>query len=263
VNNSIGIVAVVKNEEKYLEEWVRFEIAQGVSQFYFTENGSTDSTVELIKHLTSEGFPIIWNRDDQNPIQFKAYNYWLNHGKQNPETSPTWLAFLDCDEFLYSPGGAKLPDILQNYSNASAVASHWVFWGSNGETEYRDDLVVRRFTKRSRKADKHTKAIVRVKDGIRVGRNPHYFEVTGKTVDENGNILKNWHGLKENGTADILRINHYHTKSRAEYFERKKLPDPGTGKVKTNIEEMFQCHDINEVEDLTAHVFGQQIKLAV
>ncbi len=56
------------------------------------------------------------------------------------------------------------------------------------------------------------------------------------------------------GSAEILRVNHYHTKSKGEYFKRKlENPDAGTGRPYTRerVEEMFAAHDLNEVEDLS------------
>lgn len=274
---SLAICAVVRNEEAYLEEWIKFHQAQGVKWFFLYENQSTDGTVALIEKLvratpkwepsptgievvdTSNKYIKIVHRSiDTNPCQFVAYNNCLEYIKilsARLHDPITHCAFLDCDEFLHSPRGLKLPDVLRNYENASAINVHWVFYGSNGHRTKTEGLVTDRFTKRSAKVDKHTKAIVKVSDAIEVGKNPHYFKVTGRTVDENGNILSpTFMGLKEGGTADILRINHYHTKSYEEYIERKKKPDPGTGVIYTRerLEEMFKCHDLNEVADFSA-----------
>lgn len=244
---SISVVACVKNEGPYLSEWIEWHLAQGVKGFYFTENQSDDNTLEILDFYKKKLPYFDYRVSPLNPVQFHCYNYWLRQ-----RVKADWLAFLDCDEFLYSPSGTKLPDILENFKSANSIAAHWVFWGSNGHLTKPDGLVIENYTKRAKKPDKHTKAIVRNIPGAVTGKNPHYFQVKGDTVDENGNILKQFYGLKMGGTADILRINHYHTKSKAEYFERKKLPDPGTGKVKTNIDEMFLAHDLNEVEDLSA-----------
>jgi hypothetical protein len=257
---SLAICAVARNEAPYIEDFVDFHIRQGVTFFLFYENQSTDDTLQVLqrlqlKHLT-EHIIINIQTIDENPCQFIAYNRGLALLKSIPDVlnPPVWCSFLDCDEALYSPTGKKLPVVLEWFKNASQVAPHWVLYGSNGLTEYDSRPVTERFTMRSREVNQHTKAVVRVKDGIEVGRNPHYFLVTGSTQDENGNVLKDWRGLKTGGTADILRVNHYHVKSKAEYFERKKKPDPGTGAIysKERLEEMFRAHDCNELEDRSA-----------
>lgn len=265
----IAIVGVVRNEEAYLKEWIAFHLLQGVTDFYLTENCSTDSTVKILNECCSTWpMQVTYTQDISNPIQFKAYNFWLKKLQEKQKTPSgielEWCSFLDSDEYLYSPGGAKLPDILQNYKDASAIAPHWMFFGSNGHKDKTDGLVIERFTKRDKRTDKHSKALVRVRDALNVGRNPHYFDLKPncKTVDENGNTLKNWYGLKEGGTSDILRVAHFHTKSYGEYMERKKKPDPGTGVIYTRerLEEMFRCHDLSIVEDTSLARWASKVK---
>ena len=38
----LGVVAIVKNEAKFIEEWVLFHLNQGVEKIIIYDNGSTD-----------------------------------------------------------------------------------------------------------------------------------------------------------------------------------------------------------------------------
>ena len=40
---------MIKNEGKYIEEWMDHYISEGVEHFYIIDNGSTDNTLELLK----------------------------------------------------------------------------------------------------------------------------------------------------------------------------------------------------------------------
>lgn len=240
-------------------EWINFHLKQGVDYFYIVDNGSTDNTRDILASCAcvSPAF-LTYKIDRDSPIQFKAYNEALRCMRDGLPfySPPNWVACIDADEFLYSPKGL-LPDTLRNYQNASAVQAHWVLYGSNGHEEYSNKPVVERFTKRAKAPDKHTKAILKPLRTYHVGQNPHYFAVRGKTVDENGNVFgSDFAGLQyEGGTIDLIRINHYHTKSKAEYYERKLTkPDPGHGRFKTReeVDRMWEAHDVNEIEDLSA-----------
>jgi hypothetical protein len=44
----LAIVAIVKNEEAYLEEWIDFHTLVGCSQFYIYNNNSSDRTPEIL-----------------------------------------------------------------------------------------------------------------------------------------------------------------------------------------------------------------------
>src|SRR5262245_4909673 len=58
----LAIVAVVKNEAPYLEEWLDFHCLVGCSHFYIYDNGSTDGTVEILGNYERKGIvtPLPW-----------------------------------------------------------------------------------------------------------------------------------------------------------------------------------------------------------
>lgn len=244
----LSVCAVVKNEAPYISEWLEFHRRQGVDFFILYDNNSTDGTWEILKSYIQTGYVQLY-RWATAPVQFIAYNDALALYRNKTE----WMAFLDVDEFLYSPTGEKVSELLGKYGDAAAIAVHWVLYGSNGHLKKENGRVIERFTRRAPLPDRHTKAIVQPNKTLKVGPNPHHFIVRGNTVDEHKIVLKDFQGLKEPASADILRVAHYHVKSREEYFERKSTKaDPGTNKFADNIEERFVAHDRNEVEDLSA-----------
>ena len=259
----LSICAVVRDEAPYLAEWIEFHKLQGVEHFYLYENESKDETADVIDLYVLAGVAthIPW---PGTKIQLPAYQHCLDtYGEDNK-----WIAFLDCDEFLYAKH-LSLPNFLADplFSEPAigGVAARWRLFGSNGLVDQTDDLVINRFVSRARYPDKHVKSIVRPSSGAFTGKNPHSFRFPqGRyAVDEHGNKLSEEYGIMLGQTADRISINHYHTKSRAEYMKRKKNPDPGSGVIHSSrrLEEMFAAHDLNDIEDTYIRdKFAAQIK---
>lgn len=255
----LSVCAIVQNELPYLPEWLEFHRLQGVEHFYLYCNSKDDGCLEYLKTVP-DVTATYWG---WHPGQFLAYNNCILERKKETE----WCAFLDCDEFLYSIGwplSMRLSALDLEKKSVDAVVAHWLLFGSNGEKEYDNRLVIDRFTRRASTPDQHVKSICRLRNTIRTGKNPHYFEVSGLTVDEYGKVLTNFRGLEPGGSADILRINHYHVKSKGEYtFRKSNNPDPGSGFIHSAafIEEKFAAHDRNEVEDTYVRdAFSEKIK---
>lgn len=250
--NYLAICAVVKNEAPYIEEWLEFHLMQGVEHFYIYDNESTDGTSEILKRYERQGL-VTDTPWPVNPPQFEAYNHCLKvYGYQNE-----WIAFIDVDEFLYIYDDEDIKQYLALLPDtASVLAVHWVMYGSSGAQKQENGLVTRRFFKKALQPNGHVKSIVRPAKTISVGNNPHTFRVReGDIINERNEKLPEEYAILENPTAIDIRINHYHTKSKEEYFERKLTkPDPGSGVTynEERVREMFIAHDINDSYDLSA-----------
>ena len=47
--NFLSTIAIFKNEEDILDEWIRHHLWQGVEHFYLINNGSTDNYLEILQ----------------------------------------------------------------------------------------------------------------------------------------------------------------------------------------------------------------------
>lgn len=251
----LSVCAVVKNELPYILEWIAFHKLAGVEHFYLYDNGSTDGTLELLQELKKKtGYVNVYNWAAVVPVQLRAYQHCLDAHRFESE----WIAFLDCDEFLWSRVYKDLKDHIKNITffapqKVGAIAAHWFFFGSDGQTDSDGRLVIERFTKRAPDADKHVKSIVSTDAGISTGKDPHTFYLLPEfsAINDSGDVLPKDYALTSKSRNNNLRINHYHTKSHAEYMIRKKLGDPQTMVIDTGerLEERFRAHDRNEVSD--------------
>lgn len=259
----LSVCAVIKNEAPYIEEWIELHLLQGVEHFYLYDNGSTDGTLGILIKYKELGLVSVNSWGSVNPIQFKAYNDCLNKHSGESEL----IAFLDGDEFLHATAGRTLrSELLELFkTGVAAVAVKWVLFGTNGHERKTEALVLERFTKRQAGVNPHCKSVVRSALTRCVGLNPHYFRIKRncRAIDENGVQLPPIYGYLEGGSAEILRVAHFHTKSLEEYFKRKQLPDPGTGRIDAveRVRERALAHDRNEIEDTYLRdAFAERIK---
>lgn len=256
----LSICTVIRNEGPYFEEWVRFHRLQGVEHFYIYLNSSVGEDLEtnaVVLKQQEIGKDITIVRQPGKRQQCICFQHCLQVFGHESE----WIAFIDTDEFLWSPTIDNVQAVLRidwfkhlTKENTAGIAVHWVMFGSNGHKEKTDGLVIERFTRRAGSVNNHVKSIVRPRYIKSCGSDPHSFlPKEGFTIiDERGVVLPPNYANSTTGSADILRINHYHTKSRAEFFSRK-LGNPDANSARKynheQVEQMFLAHDLNEVED--------------
>jgi len=249
----LSVCAIVKGEEKYIAEWLEFHLLQGVDHFYIYDNDPRSPRLKVILDKYKE---VTYIPYEGQRAQLNAYQHYLEHFLKQSK----WTAFIDVDEFLYSTEysiKAKL-----QYCNGGALAVHWYLYGSNGRTHWTDDLVISRFQLREGKVNPHVKSIVNHEHVVSVGRDPHSFILAKEAMEEKGNELTPHYSLHFGGTADIIRINHYHTKSLEEAKERWSIPRADTGTMRnTDFEEHFKSHDTNDVHDDSANFYADTIRM--
>jgi hypothetical protein len=90
---------------------------------------------------------------------------------------------------------------------------------------------------------------------VKVGGDPHFFHVEHGIWNENGEPID---GPLFPHSSDILRINHYCTKSREEWEQRIKLGTPDRVEVKID-EADFEGYQ-NGVEDREIQRFLPELK---
>lgn len=259
----LSICAVVRNEAPYIAEWIEYHLLQGVDHFFLYENGSSDATRNLLESYEHAKVCTLIDMSSDRPVQFTAYKHCIKNYFKKTE----WCLFSDCDEFL---AGKSAKYILSEIpKNVDAVGVRWKLFGSNGLEERNIyEPVTKAFTKRAARPDKHVKSIVRLKKTRNVGNDPHTFRVVGDICDLKGNVLPREYAITNppKEVDEPFYLNHYHTKSKKEYFHRKlNNPDPGSGIPYTleRLSEMFRAHDVNEVPDFGAALYADQVKHAI
>lgn len=239
----LSICALVKDEALYIREWIEFHLKQGVEHFFLYDNGSTDQTKQEVAEYCDK---VTWHDLPGRMQQRVAYNHMLRHHRSESE----WVSFTDVDEFLFANSPTKrLSAMLEKFEECAGVAVHWLIYGSSGHLEYSPEPVTQRFTRRADCVNPHVKSIMKLKDTYSTGNNVHTFRAHGLIVDENFAVQPEEYAYVTPATANILRINHYVTKSKTECEVKRLRGRADTGGI--NTENFFEQHDRNDMVDET------------
>jgi hypothetical protein len=215
----LAICAIYRDEAPYLREWVAFHRLVGVDRFFLYNNRSIDSHEEALAPFVEDGSVLVHDWPIY-PAQIQAYDHCLKAHRDDAR----WIAFIDLDEFLFSPTGRPLSEILPEFEEWPGVGVNWAVFGSSGHRTRPAGLVIESYTRRTADSgiNRHIKSIVDPKR-VRGFSMPHFFMYTdGLAVNENGRpITGPPFSLTEDVSFARLRVNHYATKSEEEY--RRKL----------------------------------------
>jgi hypothetical protein len=268
-------MAAIKDEAEYLDEWLAFCMLEGIEHVLLYDNGSTDNSREVLRPWMDMGFvelfdwPIHW----KNGAQTKAFVDAL--GRLRGRTR--WAAFIDPDEFLFSPTGKSLSEVLRRYEDHAGVIVNWQCYGTSGHKSRPPGLTVENYVRRARTdwaRNRRVKTIVDPALAIEP-QSAHLFKVQpGQALvtedfkpvrlvrSKNGRRrlrhLASWmpylpfdpyavvRPSPEQISVSELRINHYVTRSEEDlllkYKDRKSLRD-------RDRRSHGRYHDRNEVED--------------
>src|SRR4051794_21967531 len=108
----LAISAIYRWEADYLREWVAFHRLVGVERFFLYDNASEDAHLEALAPFIEDGsvtvhpWPVF-------PGQPSANVHCLERHAEDAR----WIAFIDVDEFLFSPAGRPLPDVLRDFED--------------------------------------------------------------------------------------------------------------------------------------------------
>jgi hypothetical protein len=215
----LSVCAIFRDEAAYLREWLEFHKLVGVERFFLYDNMSTDGSADLLAPYV-ERREVALREWEMFPGQMPAYQDCLERRRDDSR----WIAFIDIDEFLFSPTGRPLPEILREFEEFPAVGVNWANFGTSGHAVRPAALVTESYTHRNRNpmARRVIKSIVDPRRTVTCV-NPHYFTYTeGLAVDERKRPIEGPDFAMTTETSrELLRINHYGSKSEEE--QRAKL----------------------------------------
>ncbi len=253
----LGCVAIVRNEERHIAEWLVWQFLVGFDSVILFDNASTDATAAIARALSPRLDVRVFDYPNSQPdFQVAAYRLAVNAGR----AEFAWLAFFDTDEFLCLDPGLSLRARLAARPEA-AIAIPWAMFGAAGHREVPPGLIIEAFTRRAPDdfpPNRHIKSIVRparVRDCL----NPHAFTVDGAYVDLCGQPVT-WQYFP--GYLDAPpryaggRLHHYFTRSWAHWQARLARGHPAI--IRTEAE--FHENDRNEIADERAARHAPKIR---
>jgi Glycosyltransferase family 92 len=246
--------AIFRDEAPFLAEWIEFHRLVGVQHIFLYDNGSEDQPERVLAPFVDEGCVTLqsWPIPFHLRATHKAYADCLERARGRAR----WLAFLDLDEFLFSPRAYRLDSVLREFEEYPGVVVRWQVYGSSGELHASPEPVISRFNRRAPTGwirNRSVKSIVdpsralrpvgvhhfAYRDGklavtesrepVRVRERPRLkkylrplYRLLGPAVRYVDPYVRNRFSSRT-VSVDLLRINHYPVKSREEFLRKARF----------------------------------------
>jgi Glycosyltransferase family 92 len=204
----------VKDEARFLPEWLAHHLNVGVEHVFVYDNNSSDDIERVVMPFIERGLVtyVPWPTVPASP---SSNNHFLTEFGPSSE----WVAFFDADELLVEDTPGALLETLGAAGRVPAIAVNWRYYGSSGHEVVPSGLVTATFTRADAMPNQHVKVIARPAM-VRRYRNSH------NSYYRRGRVARTPAGRRVHGsfvTPDLparLVLNHYVYRSREDY-ERK------------------------------------------
>lgn len=211
-----AVILLIKDENRYLKEWLDWHLNLGFEHIYIYDNGEKDhiqDVVDLYAAEMQQKITVIDWTGHHTHIQQDAYNHFLSNHKKDVR----WGLFIDSDEFLRFTDGetTDVNAFLRSYEDYTEVWGYEVEYDANGQETYENKPVRERFTRQT-----DVREGFYWKNFIQVNRIDSFL-MHYAYYDESRHLLfKN-----EQSNQDLFVIDHYYTKSWEEW--KKKIMERG------------------------------------
>ena len=227
---SLAAVLICRDEEDYIDEWIRYHVLAGVRHFYIYDNGSVDSTVAKASVHDREGVRIKihpWKIHSAigkyfiSPQDIAYVHAVLNYGRKH-----RWMAFIDTDEFLVPRKHLTIVEALEHLGEHSNISLPWTEFGHCGHVNKPADPCLFAYTlkhQHNRYKYHHFKCILDPCKIIKQGVHDCFTADMGEgTANDKGQVAPiSARGDTEGFvSSEYIQLNHYETKSIKEH-ERK------------------------------------------
>ena len=151
------IFTVIKNEQEYLEEWIKYHLDLGIDHLFIFEDNDSESHKNITNKYSSNisllSVNILPRRDKYackwEDIKQNVYNqeglWWI---KTNYDYD--WCFAIDIDEYItLSNNNDNLQTVLNRYSKYDVVILNWQNYNANGyikKPDYNQKCIIETYT---------------------------------------------------------------------------------------------------------------------
>ena len=232
------ILTVIKNEQDYLDEWIKYHLNLGIDHIFIFEDIDSDSHKDITDKygdkVSLNNISTVLDKEDfckakelkitkkwnaQHLYFRNAIFYIKKINKYN------WCFVIDNDEFITLSDSNTLTDVLQLYKNYDAFLMQWKCYGANGyinKPKYQNKGLIETYLKEiSGKLPDRLDSLVKTCYNLKTYNNSFFYN------QHHPNNSCNW--CNTNFEKDMytpiytnIYIRHYITKSWEEYVWKRK-----------------------------------------
>ncbi|MBE5948040.1 MAG: hypothetical protein E7261_03315 [Lachnospiraceae bacterium] len=236
----LAAVVIIRNNGEYMREWIEYHRMVGVKHFYIYDNESVDGLKDILSDYIEHN--IVTYKYWPGPVmQLPAYNDAVDNYKYDAK----YMAFIDGDEFLmpvmkHGDRMMLLPEVIEYIldkhekdefkldGNCGGIGVVWRTYGTSFHKNRQNGLLIENYNYRAEDTAPfciHIKSICnpRVITGF---LNPHapVYAQGYYCISEKGSYIPSAYFY--DSKCELLRINHYRSKSEEELLEKLERGTP-------------------------------------
>ena len=206
----------VKDEARFLPEWLAHHVGIGVEHCYIYDNNSSDGIETVMAPFIERGLAtyVHWPHVPASPSSHVDFLERFGDASE-------WVAFLDADEFLVESAPGELLRVLRTHPHWPAVAVSSRYFGSAGHEKIPRGLVTEQFDRASATISDHVKVVARPA-AVHRYRNPHNFYYRHGRLARTPDGDRVFGSFVRASAAPSLVLHHYVCRSREDYENKAR-----------------------------------------
>ena len=257
------IVCIAKLEIDYIEEFVKYHLSLGFKTIYIYDNEDVPTYETFLQKYSQyiKVFHLPYNNYEKG-VQYIALDHFIENYLYKDDI--THVAHIDIDEFIVLKKHKNISEFIQEYivndNNCAGIGMNWRFFGSSNQTKKGNAPITTRFTMCEKNGNRHIKTLFDKKYFVKYGCCHRIYPKENYHIKAtNGTIIVG--PFNDDIDFDVIQLNHYKCKTLPEFqYVRTRQRADIPGDMNEDVVESFNKYNMNEVEELTAYHFYNEVK---
>ena len=228
----LSICCMIRDEGKYIKEWIEYHKLIGCEHFYLFDDLSSDNTREVLEPYIQSNLVERIECGHREATHIRRQSLSYQECLERAAGVTKWLAYIDADEFLCPVKEYSLANFLKSYEEFGGLVVNWQQFGTSFVKKIPDDkLLIEMLTLKAKPnhvANRTVKSIVRPECVETTSIHYCLYKEGFFSVNEYKKPCKNsdfqpLSGNFQSISIDLIRCNHYFTRDE-DFFYNVKIP---------------------------------------